>query len=323
MKRAIIGRAVVMENTRPDDRNPPKKMAGGGPFDTIQGIRRNVLDDYLTASYGTPGNNNRVPYAPGYADTSIVSTAPSAQPLSTPTTLSRGPAMDIPAAETAGGSSFGSIMQGIGSASQSLAPFASNIINSFRRPAKPGRPLLDSAPVLNRVNLDADRGQVSREINNATRLAERSLNSNTAEAVRQFNLGQKLNRFSQINQTERNTNTQIGNQQSILNAQTNASNNAKIEDYNTAMVDRSMAIQREQSANFANAADKYIGIQNEKRKADVELQKARVLSQAYAGSGVLKRQRIAARENGLPDPLGRNYEDIKRYGGKLRTINMN
>jgi|SRR6187551_1278 len=194
---------------------------------------------------------------------------------------------------------------------KSFAPYASNIINAFRKPPMPALPIADSAPVLRNVNLDSDRVQVEREINSANTAAERGLAANQATAVRQFNMGQKLNELGKINERERNTNIQINNQGSIMAAQTAASNNAKTEDYNQSMVERNVAQQRERAANVANAADKYVLIQNEMRKADTDTKKAQILSGLYAKSGVMDRQRKLWKAQGLEDPLGKGYKDLK------------
>lgn len=198
-----------------------------------------------------------------------------------------------------------------GQIGQSLAPYVSNIVNAFRRAPTPAQPIMDSPPVFQKVNYDADRLQVDREIAAANTGADRTLAGNQATAVRQFNMGQKLNELSKINERERNTNIGISNQQAYVNAQVGASNNAKVEDYNQSMVERNVAQQREQAANLANAADKYVAIQNEVRKADTDKQKARILSSVYEKSGVLQRQGMSWRAQGLPDPFGENYKWLK------------
>lgn len=198
--------------------------------------------------------------------------------------------------------------QRLGDIGNSIAPYTSNIINAFRRAPTPAQPILDSPPVLQRVNFDADRVQVGRAISAANIGADRTLAGNTATAVRQYNMGQSLNELSKINERERNTNIGISNQQSIYNAQTAASNNAKQEDYNQSMVERNVAQQREQAANLANAADKYVAIQNEKRKANTDLEKARILKSVYNKSGVLKRQGMTWKAQGLDDPFGQDYK---------------
>ncbi len=209
----------------------------------------------------------------------------------------------------------------VASVGSSLAPYASNIVNAFRKPPQPPTPTMDAPPVFKRLNFENQRYQVNREINAADVAADRTLASNTAQSVRQFNLGQRLNSLSRVNDAETMANTQIDNQQAMANAGVAAGNNAKWDDFRNQQVERRIAMQREQSANLSNAADKFVGIQNEKNKAKVDLEKARVLSSIYKNSGVLDRQRKFWKQQGIEDPLGMGYKDLKMYGGKLKKLN--
>jgi hypothetical protein len=206
------------------------------------------------------------------------------------------------------GNKFNVNWKQLGSMGQSVAPYVSNIVNSFRNAPKPAQPIMDSPPVFQRVNLDSDRVQVGREISSANTAADRTLAGNQAVSVRQFNMGQKLNELGKISQQERNYNVDQSNKQAMVNAQVAAGNNAKTEDYNQSMVERTVAQQRERSANLANAADKYVAIQNEQRKASTDVQKANILRSLYSKSGVLKRQGMDWKAQGLPDPFGQDYK---------------
>lgn len=199
----------------------------------------------------------------------------------------------------------------VGDIASGIAPYASNIINAFRKPPMPGKPVMDAPPVFQKVNLENERNQVNRIISAADIAADRGLESNAATSVRQFNMGQRLNELSRVNAAETAANTQIANQQAMANYQVGAGNNAKLDDYNQALVDRTIAQQREQSANVANAADKFVGIQNEKRRAAVDLAKTRTLMSMYEKSGVLQRQGKAWKSQGMEDPLGMNYKWLK------------
>lgn len=284
---------------------PVKKYVDGGPglSDRKWSLMTGLKDPYFTSDpFGSPvganppGMGNPITSATGginWNDPNKGATFNNGIRVTTPTT---GIGVDWQKATDIG---------------NSLAPYASNIVNAFRKPPMPGQPIMDSPPVLQKVNMDADRVQVEREINSANTAAERGLASNQAVAVRQFNMGQKLNELGKINQNERNTNTGISNQNAIYAAQTSASNNAKKEDYNQSVVERNVAQQREQSANLSNASDKYISIQNELRKADTDQKKAQILSGLYAKSGVMDRQRKQWKAQGLADPMGRDYKDLK------------
>jgi hypothetical protein len=214
----------------------------------------------------------------------------------------------------------------------SIAPFASNIVNAFRKVPKPAQPIMDSAPVLQKVNMDADRSAVSRELNAGSAAADRAVDGNTAESIRQFNMGTKLDQFSRISESERNANTQIANQQAMISAQVAAGNNAKRDQYNNDLKEGQIAQSREQSANFSNAADKYMAINNEKSKAALDKQKAGILMSLYSQSGVLRRQGAMWQKAGQPDPFGQDYKwlndegsalpapsgSLKRFGGSIK-----
>jgi len=289
---------------------PVKKYATGGP-----GPRKTNWDSLLE-------NPNSVVYDDPFATAPVMSsTSPGAGPAINLTGSDSSEAW-VPVSSTAspGTGSRRVNWAKVGKMANGIAPFASNIINAFRRPPVPARPTMDSPPVFRRVNLDNDRYQVNRQINAANVAADRTLPANTAAAVRQYNVGQQLNELSKISQQERNTNIGIDNQQAAANAQVAASNNAKTDDYNMLLSEREVARQRESSVNWANAADKFVAIQNEKRKAKTDMDKARVLSSIYGKSGVLNRQRKQWRDQGIEDPLGMDYKDIKLFGGKMHKI---
>lgn len=196
------------------------------------------------------------------------------------------------------------------STAQSLAPFASNIVNAFRKPPMPAVPKMNSYTNLTKINLDDERSRISRGVSNADVSADRNLPSNTAAAIKAVNLGTKISAMSSIAEKEANANAQISNQQAQMDMQTQFLNNRNTDQYNDALVERNVAQQREQSQNIANAADKYVAIQNEKNKEQVDLQKTQMLSHIFDNSQVLSRVRAKAKAAGEPDPLGRNYEDL-------------
>jgi hypothetical protein len=202
----------------------------------------------------------------------------------------------------------------------SLLPFASNIINSFRKPPMPRMGTLNPTVTLDKVDFSNERNAVGTTYNAADRAAERSVDSNTAEAIKAFNRGSRFRQINDINARETNTNVGIGNQQAMINAQITAGNTAKMDKYGDELVSRSIAQQREQSANIANAGDKIIAIKNENAKRDTELSKAGILKSLYDRSGVLQRQGIQWKKDGRPDPFGRNYDWLDNtfaMGGKI------
>ena len=218
---------------------------------------------------------------------------------------------------------------------QDITPFISNISNSFRRAPRPNVPVLDDFTTLKKVDFSDQRHQVRRTMNAAGKATERNVDANTAEAVKAFNRGQEFNQLSTINERENNINVGIGNQQVMMDAQVKASNTDRQNDYQTAKTAADIADQREQSANVANAGNKMVMIGNEKRKAQVERDKIRVLSSLFTKSGVSTRQntwRDSLRKQGVKDPFGIDYADMesdedykkrtstKKYGGMIGGI---
>lgn len=218
-------------------------------------------------------------------------------------------------------------LKGASNAISSVAPYVSNIVNSFRKAPKPSTPVMNNYTNLSTVNLDNERNMVGRSTSAADITAGRELSSNTANAIKAANLGTKLNALSTISERETNANSQIRNQQAIMDMNTGAGNTAKMDGYNQSMVERNIAQQTQQSANLANAADKYIGIQNEKEKRKVDMDKTRMSLHAFDNSGTGNALRYKAYLTGEPDPTGQDYADIKegvkrkdifgKYGGRI------
>ncbi len=96
-------------------------------------------------------------------------------------------------------------------------------------------PILNSYQNLGRENFDADRATVNRDVAALNTSAERGLtDSNATAAVKAANLAKGLEAKASVNQTERNVNRQISNQESQINAQTQAGNNAMLSAKNQA-----------------------------------------------------------------------------------------
>lgn len=206
---------------------------------------------------------------------------------------------------------------------KSAAPFVSNITNSFRHAPRPSFPMLDSSSSLQKVSLAGERYNVSRATQGANKSAERNVDANTAEVIKQFNNAGEFDKLSSINERESNVNSDISNKQTMMDMQVKMSNTDKINDFRTAQTAAKIADQREQSSNIANAGDKIVGVQNEKDKAALDLNKTRVLASVFSQSGVMDRNRARLKASGIPDPLGIDYKDLeekKAYGGMMRKV---
>jgi hypothetical protein len=182
-------------------KGPRRKLYGdGGGLPYIDPSKFGPNPDQ-TLSQPPPRYSNR--YGIRHPDTSDLRIASLRSPLG-PATIDPNKAPGInPAAVRAPENGFdwkGALATGAQYA-KDITPFISNITNAFRRVPRPSRPTMDSAPVLQKVDLSADRNAMSREINAASAAADRALDGNTAEKVRQYNVGQKLNALSQYQPT--------------------------------------------------------------------------------------------------------------------------
>lgn len=180
----------------------------------------------------------------------------------------------------------------------SVAPYASNIANLFSKPPMPPKPILDTPVSLNRVSMNNDRYEVERGARSGDRFAENQLDPQAAFAAKAFNNAQRFNQLSKVNQDERNMNTDISNKEVQINTVISASNNQLRRGYQDDLTQRTLAQQRFQADNLANASEKYT------MQQDVKL--ARQLA--------AERERMA-RSQDWNNIYGR-YEQ-KAMGGKL------
>jgi hypothetical protein len=178
--------------------------------------------------------------------------------------------------------------QQITGAVESIAPYASNIINSFRKAPRPATPRPYQYMRLSPVSYGASRTEADRAVYGANQ-GLNALGENAATAVRTANLTQGIRSVNQINEAEANQNATISNQAAQVNTQIGNSYVDAMNRYDDMNLNAQMADVQQQSANMANAADKYIAIRNQQRLADLEGQKFQVLSKIYEESGVLDR----------------------------------
>lgn len=212
-------------------------------------------------------------------------------------------------------------------AANSIAPYASNVINSFRRPAQVPSPNLASSVTLNRVNFDNDRNEALRGESTGNLWADRNLDSNAAAAIRAHNRATTLDQFSKVNQEENNQNSNIANTQANLNSQIQQANLLKIDNMNANIADRFNTIQTQQSQNIANAADKYMAIQNEKAKDNLEKQRINLTYQTYNRDGVASRHTNLLNsdyntyiENAEKEYYKNKYKNGYKFGGSMKKL---
>lgn len=204
-----------------------------------------------------------------------------------------------------------------------LMPYASNIANTFRRPATPPIPENISPVTMPKVNLDNSRNEIQRQIRGANVSAGNTLDAQAATAVRQSGLATQLNALNDVNAKEAGINAQIGGEQAQLNAGIDMRNTMGRNQYGQQLTEMKLAQQRAQSENFANFSDKYIAQGNEQAKAQLEMDKYRTLTDLYKSSGVFDRYTKFLKDKGVEDPTGinRQYKTLTtmKNGGRLNT----
>jgi hypothetical protein len=195
-----------------------------------------------------------------------------------------------------------------------LIPFGSNIINSLRKPPMPTRPGTLAPVQLSKVSYANERTEADRLVRGADLGAEKTLDGNTAASVRAGNLSQKFRMYSDSYSRENNENTDIANKQTLVNSNISEKNTRANDYYNQQKVERQIAQQGQQSANIANAADKYTALENEKGKRELEAKNFAITSKVFENSGVLKRLMKKLQDEGIDDPSNTK----RKYGGKLK-----
>lgn len=203
----------------------------------------------------------------------------------------------------------------VGDTAKKLLPFASNIINSMRKPPMPIAPEMLEHIVPRKINLDASRVDIQRAVRGQTLNARKNLDANTAAAVEMAGMSQGLNALNGVNAQEQNTNTQLGMQADQVNAGVDAQNNQLRNGYNNSLVERQIAQQNNQAANVANAADKAMAIEDNNNRMALDERKFGVLSTMYDSSGVLRRAVDVMKKNGVT-----GLPEYKRMGGRLKKV---
>lgn len=203
-----------------------------------------------------------------------------------------------------------------------LLPMANNIVNLFRKPPAAPQPNLNPQVTLQRVNMDNDRFQTEQGIRGSNAAADKGLDENTAAAVKSYNVGQRQGQLSTINQSERNQNIDISNKENLTNANIVAGNNSKLDQYGRDKVERQNAWLNQSSANLANMSDKYIGMQNEQSKQDIENRRLGqedrrldIMKTMYDTNGVATRF-----DNKLKDKTVAGAGEVnKKFGGRMKA----
>jgi hypothetical protein len=159
-----------------------------------------------------------------------------------------------------------------------VAPFATNIANMFTKPPLPPAPSYMSPVSLKRSNLDGDRARVDQELRGADLAADRLLDGNNAVAARIGGFSQRVKAFTDVNQRERNENTEIANRETQINSRIQERNLGAQDQFGRDKVERDVAISSARSANLADMADKYVDGRNQDSLRQLDKNKLKVLS---------------------------------------------
>jgi len=199
------------------------------------------------------------------------------------------------------------------------APYISNMVNSFRRPPMPATPIPYNPVHFRRVNFGAAKTEADRMIAGQDQ-GLRYLPENEATAARTANMIQGLRAKGQYTMQEQNANAEIANAEATQNGRVDMANVNSMNQFNDSLVDRNIAIENNASANLANAGDKYVAIQNEKAKQQLEATKYGILQGVYSTSGVVNRLDARLLRDPVTGELRRMaHGGLMRAGGMMRV----
>lgn len=168
-----------------------------------------------------------------------------------------------------------------------LLPYASNLVNSFRRLPNPIAPPTESPinPAL--VNYDADRGVLDRDYRSFGKETDyRVSNPAVAQAIKATAYGKKIQGENQLAQQEGNTNAFIKNQTAQANQQVIARSIERTREFNNENISRNTDQQRLQSENLANFSDKEQLQRRDKAQMDLEGRKLAIQAKYFRDSGI-------------------------------------
>lgn len=152
-------------------------------------------------------------------------------------------------------------------------PYLSNLYNMTQKPAAVPRPVLNAPVQLERVNMDNDRYEVNKDYRSLQQNIDQTLDANTATYAKLAGKAGKFQKLSAINQTERNQNREIANQETSLNTAIAQGNNDKLYQTRLLGAERENVMTSQRMANFSNMTDKYTAQQNTNAKNDLEQQR--------------------------------------------------
>lgn len=202
----------------------------------------------------------------------------------------------------------------------STAPYISNVYNAFQKPAPVPQPVYNKPISLQRIEMNNDRYEANKDYRADILNADRTLDGNTSVGVKQFAKAQKFSNMSKINQQERNENLAISNKEIGINAGIQQGNNEMLYNYRTLGAERQNAIRTQQSANLANAADKFVAQQGVRNQYALEDRKLDILENTdeYGTNKRLMKKLLQPEEKKMGGSLGKY--SAGSFMKKLKTV---
>jgi len=158
-----------------------------------------------------------------------------------------------------------------------MLPYLSNIYSAFTRPPAAPNPILNTPVSLQRMSMDVDRTQVEGDYRDTLRNSD-LVDVATSTRAKLAAKAAKFNQLSKVNETERNVNKEIANQEMTMNNAINQANRQALYNKQLQDVERQNAIINQQTANVSNVTDKMIAQQARRDQENLELQKMDILA---------------------------------------------
>jgi hypothetical protein len=158
-----------------------------------------------------------------------------------------------------------------------MLPYLSNIYSAFTRPPATPNPILNTPISLQRMSMDVDRTQVEGDYRDTLRNSD-LVDVATSTRAKLAAKAAKFNQLSKVNETERNVNKEIANQEMTMNNAINQANRQALYNKQLQDVERQNAIINQQTANVSNVTDKMIAQQARRDQENLELQKMDILA---------------------------------------------
>ncbi len=202
---------------------------------------------------------------------------------------------------------------------KALVPYASNIVNSFRKLPKPIMSPTETPITPELVNYDAARNNIDVDQRNLNKETDyRVTNPAVAQALKAVNAGQAIAGRNQLAMGEANTNAQIKNQTKQFNQGIFGRNIQRRADFNNELVSRNIEQQNLISDNIANVGDKFQLGERDRALMSLEERKLSYLPEFYEkdASGSSPYDRFVKRNK---TNVGQEVQ-TNRYGGRIKRF---